>query len=297
MTSLPRHLRLGLLLLPSWICLAWTIARASWFWNHRPDLEFGWILILLCAFLTWEAWEQHPAIKPRWSVFSVTLGVAGVALLWWIQVYQAAFGVNAASMCGLALACQICITANLLHVFGMEGVKCFAFGFAFLLIAMPLPSAVQGPLISTLQGFIASVNVEVLNIIGIPARRVGSLIQLPSGTVGVDEACSGIRSLQSTVMATLFISRLSLQSRGLRGTLFVCGIGLAVFGNVLRSLFLSYTANARGIDAVNTVHDAAGWSILAFTAVGVGVLGWFLATMEKRMKVLEQERKACLPSV
>jgi len=217
----------------------------------------------------------------KWNAGSLIAALVGVVLLFVIQMYQAAFGLNSASMLGLALACQICISANLLYAFGRAGLGCFSFGFAFVLVAMPLPGAIQGPLISSLQGFIASLNVEVLNLIGIPARRMGSLIHLPSGTVGVDEACSGIRSLQATVMATLFIGRLGLQTTALRGVLFVAGMGLAVFGNIIRSLFLSYTASSRGIAAVDSAHDAAGWSILVFTAVGVSLLGWGLARLEK----------------
>ena len=279
-TPQPSHSETAWLLLPTWVALAWTVSKASWFWEHRPDLQFGWVLVLLCGFLTWEAWEQRPKLTVKWNGASVGLGCAGLGLLAVIQVYQAAFGMNAATMCGLALACQIVITSNLLYVFGREGLKRFSFGFGFLLIAMPLPSAVEGPLTSTLQGLISTLNVEVLNLLGVPARRIGSLIQLPGGVVGVDEACSGIRSLQATVMATLFIGRLTLGSLGLRTVLFVMGLGLAVFGNLVRSLILSFTASSKGIAAVEAAHDASGWSILAFTAAGVAVAGWLLAKLE-----------------
>jgi hypothetical protein len=56
----------------------------------------------------------------------------------------------------------------------------------------------------------------------------------------------------------------------------------AVLGNLLRSLYLSFTANARGVAAVSEVHDAAGWSILVFTAAGVGFIAWVLARVETR---------------
>lgn len=281
--SRPSHFATALLLLPTWVALAWTISKASWFWGHRADLQFGWVLVLLCAFVTWEDWEARPVLQLRWSPVSAGLACLGLSLLLVIQVYQAAFGLNAASMCALALACQVCITANLLYLFGGDGLRCFSFGFAFLLVAMPLPSAIQGPLISSLQGFIATLNVEVLNLMGVPASRVGSLIQLPSGTVGVDEACSGIRSLQATVMATLFIGRLGLVSLGFRGVLFVTGLGLAILGNIIRSLFLSTTASYGGIAAVETAHDAAGWSVLAFTAAGVAVASGILGRLEQKV--------------
>jgi exosortase len=146
---------------------------------------------------------------------------------------------------------------------------------------MPLPSLIYDPVVVGLQNKVAAVNVEVLNVMGIPAERVGSIIQLPNGMVGVDEACSGIRSLQSTVMATLFIGYLTLRGKGLQGALLLCGVALAIFGNLIRSLYLSFTANAKGAAAVESAHDSAGWSILAFTAIGVALVAWGFSRFEK----------------
>jgi exosortase len=126
-------------------------------------------------------------------------------------------------------------------------------------------------------------NVELLNVIGVPAQQVGSLIHLPNGTVGVDEACSGIRSLQSTLMATAFIGHLTLRTGVLQCSLLIIGVGLAIFGNLLRSLFLSYSANANGPAAIDRFHDTAGWSILLFTAAGVAAVAAALNKTEKHL--------------
>src|SRR5688572_26433163 len=126
-------------------------------------------------------------------------------------------------------------------------------------------------------------------MMGIPAQRAGSLIHLPNGSVGVDEACSGIRSLQSTIMATLFIGYLTLKSRGLQVALFGGGILLALAGNLIRSLYLSLTANAKGVDAIKE-HDAAGWSVFLFTAGGVALLAWLFAKFEKWLERQPGER-------
>jgi exosortase len=124
----------------------------------------------------------------------------------------------------------------------------------------------------------------LLNLIGVAAQRVGSLIHLPGGTVGIDEACSGIRSLQSTVMATLFIGHLTLRRFWLQAILFAAGILLAIVGNVGRSLFLSLMANAQGVSSLDRYHDTAGWSILLFTASGIALLAWALAKLESSLR-------------
>lgn len=268
-------------LLPSLLALAWLISKAQWFWNHRPDLQFGWIVLLLSAFLIWDEWAQTPPLRPqfRWSAW--LLAFAGLALLFLVQIYQAAFGTMAASLVALSFGILLLIAANLLSAYGTAGLKHFAFPLLFLLIALPLPSAIYDPVVTGLQSTVASINVELLRLGGIPAQKIGSLIQLPNGTVGINEACSGIRSLQSTVMATLFIGRIAIRSRVLQLLLLASGLLLAIFGNLVRSLFLSLVANAKGAASVDSVHDAAGWSILLFTAAGVTALAWGATKLEK----------------
>jgi exosortase len=186
-------------------------------------------------------------------------------------------------MAGLGLGFLGVSMGNLWYAYGSAGVKTFGFGLAFFLIALPIPSVIYGQIISSLQHGITVVNVEVLALLGTPASIQGNLVQLPTGVLGVDEACSGIRSLQSTVMATLFIGYLTLERFGFRALLFVSGLLLAIFGNLIRVFSLSYSASIHGIEAVDAAHDVAGWSILMFTVVGVGVLSWVFGKMEAAM--------------
>ncbi len=277
-----------LLLSPAFLATAWLVSRAQWFWRNNPDLNFGWVVVLLCAYLFWEAWEKRPPVDWRWRPWAVASFVAGGGLLFLVQIYQAVMGSNAPTTTGLALGIMLLVAGNLGMVFGAPGLRTFGMAFGFLLIAMPVPSGIQGPVVSALQDKVAWFNTEVLNLMGIPAQQVGSLIHLPGGTVGVDEACSGIRSLQSSIMATLFIGYLTLRRFSLQALLLVCGIALAIVGNLIRSLYLSLTANARGIEAVAGVHDAAGWSILFFTAVGVILISLVFQRLERQLDELER---------
>jgi exosortase len=268
-------------LLPAGVALAWLVSKARWFWQRNPELNFGWIVLMLCAFLLWEAWPTRPAQSLRLSWGSMLAGLVGLGMLALTQIYQNAYGLTSSSMSGLAMGALLMVAANLLYVFGGPGLAHFAFPIGFFLIALPIPSVIYAPVVSGLQGLVAAVDVELLGLLGVPASQVGSLIHIPAGTVGIDEACSGIRSLQSTVMATLFIGYLTFKSQGLRVLLLVAGVLWAILGNVLRSLFLSLVANRRGIGSIETYHDAAGWSILAFTVAGVVLVAWGLSKIEK----------------
>jgi exosortase len=279
----PSTLTMLIALVPSWLALAWLVSKAQWYWNHKPDMHFGWIVLGLSAFAVWDQWKNLPAPKfvLKWLVF--LLAILGSGLLFLVQIYTAAFGTSPAVLFGLCIGVFAICAANVYYLFGYEGIRFFRFPLLFLLVALPLPSAIQNPVVGGLQSGVTAVNVETLRLIGIPAERVGNLIHLPNGTVGIDEACSGIRSLQSTIMATLFIGYFTFKRRGLQAVLLASGILLAFVGNLGRSLYLSVTANSKGLQAVEQLHDSAGWSILMFTAAGVAFLAWRMFRLEKRL--------------
>ncbi len=280
-TMTPRWPALGLLLLPSWCAAGWLIHQTSWYWSHKPDMSFGWIVVLLCGFLITEVAPALPKPRLQWSFPSVVLAVLGLASLLLFQLYQAAFGTMPASLMALAFGSMAIITANILYVFGPSALGTLGFAFYFLLIALPLPSFIQSLVISNLQNFVAMMDEELLNSIGIPAQRQGSVIQLATGRVGVDDACSGFRSLQSSIMAALFIGFLIFKTWGWRIALGFLSIFLAVLGNLGRTFYLCYQGASKGTDAVKGVHDAAGWSVMLFTAAGVGIAAWLVLKLQK----------------
>ena len=50
--------------------------------------------------------------------------------------------------------------------------------------------------------------VQALHLFGIPALQNGNLIEVKTGLLGINEACSGIRSFQATLMVSLFLGEL-----------------------------------------------------------------------------------------
>lgn len=276
-------------LLPAFVALAWFTERVSYYWNTDPDLSFGWIVLMLSGYILWETFEHRRWALNQWGVLTFLGFGFGMCFLFLFQIYTAAMGVMPAAIWAFAFGYCMVVVSNLWST--VRGVVFYRLAFAFLfpLIAMPLPSIVDRLVVGGLQGVVATWVVETLNIIGVPAAKEGSLVRLPGGVVGVDEACSGIRSLQSAIMATLFIGYLTLRRVFARGVLFTVGCGLAIFGNLLRALFLSLSAAKHGIESVDEVHDAAGWGILAFTVVGVALAAFIIQRLENKLRVLQEQ--------
>ncbi len=262
------------MLAPSWLAFAWLVAKAQWFWTHNPELQFGWAVLALCLYLLGQAWPNQPILQLRWSFPGVLAALLGCFVLFVTQLYQAAYGLTPASMSGLGGGFLLVVCANLNYVWGWPGVRRFAFCFGFLVVSLPIPSLISAPIVDRLQVGIASVDVALLNLVGIPSIRTGNLIAIASGTVGIDEACSGIRSLQATLMISLFLGQLYLFSAARRIFLVLAGFALAVFFNLVRTFVLVCIASDSGLGALEKWHDSTGVTILVacfFALWGLGV--------------------------
>jgi exosortase len=265
--------------------MAWWIYDLSFQWASLVEYRFGWIVVALTAFLVWERWPNRPRNDaPASAALGIGLGVVGLPLVLIAELYKTGVARVPASSMLLSLGCASFIVANVLVLAGPRTVWHFLFPMAFFFIAVPLPKSIWNPIVFSLQHFVAVLNVETLKILGIPAQQVGNLIRLPNTVVGVDEACSGVRSLQSSIMAALFVGDLTLRRPAWKVFFLFAGVLLAIAGNFLRSLYLSLTAHQGGAAALQAVHDTAGWSVLVFTFAGVSVLAWLVMRLEARAR-------------
>lgn len=270
--------------IPAALISAWWIRDLSHQWSSLVDYHYGWILLMLTGFLIWERWPTRPTQdKPLRGVWPLILGLMGLPLVVVAELYRIGVARSPSSSMALSLGCTLFLCANILLLRGPRTLRHFAFPLMFFYLAVPLPKIIWNPVVFSLQSLVTTLNVETLNLMGIPAERRAHLIQLPNCVVGVDEACSGIRSLQSSLMAALFVGDLTLRRSGGKILFLVAGITLALVGNFLRSLYLSLTAYREGPDALKAVHDSAGWSVLIFTAGGVILLAWALTRVEQRL--------------
>src|SRR5256885_826131 len=115
---------------------------------------------------------------------------------------------------------------------------------------------------------VATVATEAISLCGIPAQLEGSLIRVSNGLVGVNEACSGVRSLQTSLMIGLLFGELKRLSVAKRVVLILGALAIAIVANFARALFLVWIAATRSIAAVAGWHDFAGYAIVAVVFCG-----------------------------
>jgi len=151
----------------------------------------------------------------------------------------------------------------------------FIFPLCFFLVAVPWPTFIEAPLIQALSKLDTSCTVDFLGFFGIPAVQHGNIIEIGSGAVGVDDACSGIRSFQATLMLSLFFGEFYRLTFLRRLVSLLAGFAFSILFNLGRTLLLVYVGSSRGINAISHWHDPAGTTILVLCFLSL----WLLARL------------------
>jgi len=252
-------------------------SRLRFEWSINPQYSYGWAVPLLAAYIFWQRWQiAPPPSRPAAGTLWGSLIVLAAVLLLPIRLILEAnpdWRLLSWAMAGCAAA----ITASGIYLAGGKSwVRHFAFPILFFFVAVPWPTNVEQFVIQGLMRIDALINVEVLNAIGIPAVQLGNVIEVGSGFVGIDEACTGIRSLQATFMVSLFLGEFYAFPVLRRVVLVVSGALLAFVCNLVRTFLLVWLGAEHGSAAIKNWHDPAGHTILMVCLLGLWGLSLLL---------------------
>lgn len=257
-------------------------------WTYNEQYGYGWFVPFFALFLFWLRWEDR---SPRPDVgnqksesgkspaFAVALAVIALIILLPLRLFEIA---NPGWRPLDWLHTSAVATLTLLPIWWIGGnawLKHFAFPIGFFFVALPWPTPIEEPVVQGLMRGVAALASEFLNLLGIPAQFEGSVIRVKSGLVGVNEACSGVRSLQTSLMIGLLFGELYRLAIPRRISLIIGTVALAIIANVLRAFFLVWIAATRGLPAIERGHDLVGYAVLLF--VFSGALG-IAAMLKKR---------------
>jgi exosortase len=253
------------------------ISRLRLEWSINPQYGYGWTVPFLTAFIFWRRWTTAPSkTQPAFKFIPIAAIVAGALLLPPIRLIQEANPDWRLMSWAMALSVAAITSSAFYLAGGVPWLRHFAFPVLFFLVAVPWPTQIEQAIIQGLMRADTAINVEVLNVIGIPAVQLGNVIEIGSGFVGIDEACTGVRSLQATFMVSLFLGELYDFSFFRRAMLVVVGAGIAFVCNLARTFFLVWLSAKKGTDAIKEWHDPAGFSILLICLFALWGLSMFL---------------------
>jgi exosortase len=273
----------------------WIAAAALWLWlfvhlqvewSLNPQYNYGWGVPFLALLMFWFRWQRRPEPGPSVGNQAIAVGAAWIilALLFPIRVVEEANP----DWRLLSWLLALCVVGfSLLTLFrsgGRSWLKHFAFPVCFPLAAVPWPVQLENFVVQTMMRAVASVAVEIAALFRVGAFQLGNVIQLRNGFVGVDEACSGVKTLQAGIMVALVLGEF-LQLRWTRRiALLFLGCGWVFICNVLRATALVFVAANSGLDALGRWHDWIGTAALFCGLAGMLGLAWLWKTVPENVQ-------------
>ncbi len=266
------------------------LARLQIAWRHDPELMHGWLVPLLAGYV---GWTQSGATVERTATPTTgrfvgwawtLLGVGLVAGLLWLPVLEANPLWPSAQWLAFVLAVGVTLALAWLAD-GKRGLRRVAFPLFFMHTALAWPTAIREPVMSALMQSNAAIAVEVLSLLGKTAVVRGNIIEVESGLIGVEEACSGLRSLQSVWMFAWLFGAIYQLGWGKRLRLVIAALATAWAGNLVRTLFLTWQIERGGAAAGEAWHDSSGLILLGATLAVVLALARHSAARSVRAEM------------
>ncbi|MDQ3117288.1 MAG: exosortase-associated EpsI family protein [Verrucomicrobiota bacterium] len=255
-------------------------------WSLNPQYGYGWTVPLLAAWLFYQRWLERPAPAPTGQPgLTITLALLAAAVLLPARLVAVANPDWRFLSWTMAVAAVV-ITLGAIHLAGgWPWTRHFAFPVLFFLVAVPWPVQLEQLVVQSLMRADTAITIQILNFIGTVAVQHGNVIELSTGQVGIDDACTGVRSLQATFMVALFLGEFYRMRFGRRVLLVVAGLVIAFVCNIGRTLILCEVAATSGVDAIHRWHDPAGFTILGICLFAL----WGLSLWLKPGFVLENK--------
>jgi exosortase len=216
------------------VIVYWPIVRdLLHVWSEDPNYSHGFLVAPFALGVVWWKRDSLAAAVAPGSWWGAVILVAGLVVLVAGTAVEAVGSGRGGLFVKAVSIVPVAIGATL-FVAGRRVAAALLFPVLYLLFMVPLPVGVFAMLTLPLQLYASSAATVALELAGILAMREGNLIHLSGLTMGVTEACSGIRSLLTLGAGGVALTWL-LHHRWWQHAVLVASIvPLALVMNVLR---------------------------------------------------------------
>lgn len=240
-----------------------TIDSLATEWMSSPEASYGLILAATALVVAIRRW---PVFVAQANADAPGLAALGLATL---GAFLFTIGQLGADLFLTRVSFVVLLAGTVWSLSGGRAARTMAAPLVFLLIAIPLPALVVNEVTLPLQLAASRVAEGVLQAIAIPVYRDGNLLTLPSGTLQVAEACSGLRSAVSLGAVGVLLAWATEPTIGRRVFLLALTLPIAVVMNGLRVAATGVFVEAAGRPPGADLHAFMGWVtfLVAFAAL------------------------------
>jgi exosortase len=240
-----------------WMVERWTAAET--YYSH------GFLIPLISIFIVWLRRKELSKLKIAplnlgWLFFGAGIVIHTLSAL--LQVYFTS---------GFSLI--LVIMGLILLFLGKDYFRQLLFSILFLVFMIPLPLVAIANLSFRLKIFASQISTFIVNKLGVPAIREGSVIKTAHSYLIVEDICSGIRSLIALIALGVLMAYYSRLSRTKKIILSLSAIPIAIFANVIRIVALTLVSEIYGSKvATGTFHNVMGILVFVFAFLGLSLV-------------------------
>ncbi len=179
----------------------WKLGLDWWF---DENYSHGLLVPVLIAFIVWQRYDNLKNVSSE-----------GRSWLGWVFISTAVIlllvGTLASILYAQRLSLLFMIIGVIIRLYGTAMIRQLSMPLFLFFLAIPIPQILFNKIAFPLQILASRIAGACMNIVGIPASRLGNVIEIPFRVTGemvsleVVEACSGIRSVVTLIALALIL--------------------------------------------------------------------------------------------
>ena len=236
-------------------------------WWDDANYSHGFLVPLFSGFLVWQRRTELKTLASDGATVGLALILGGIGML--------LVGDLAAENFLMRSSLIVVLAGLVLFHLGPRIFRAVLFPLAFLFFMVPVPGVVFYAVTFPLQQLAAENAAWTLDLLGVPVLLDGNVIHLSQISLGVTEACSGIRSLISLLAGAVAGASLLLPSGWIMVAFVASAVPITILANAARVVMTGLIGQWFGIEyATGFFHEFAGWAIyVSAAACLLGVYG------------------------
>ena len=230
-------------------------------WATDENMGHGFFVPVVAGFIAWQRRGELLAAprKPNgWGLFLVIFAAA-----------EALAGTLGAELFTARLAFVIALVGVILYLGGTRWIRILAFPLLLLPFMIPIPAIIYSLLTLKLQMLASQLGEMMISAMGIPVLREGNTLKLPSQTLDIAEACSGIRSLMSLGFLSLVYAYFADKRVWMRWALLAATIPIAIGANGVRVGVTGLLSEVNTKLAQGAYHETEGYIVFLVAMVAL----------------------------
>jgi exosortase len=243
-------------------------------WFNDPNYSHG-IFVPFCSLLllwsTRKRWFAEP-LAP--SLIGLVLVLAAMGLL--------VVGTLGAELFLTRISLCVLIGGLIVYLAGWRMLRLVLAPWLFLFLMVPLPVIVFNQIAFPLQILASRLAASMIAWLHVPVLRDGNILILPTMSLNVVEACSGLRSLMSLITVAVFYSLFFEHRIWLRWLLILAAVPVAVCANALRiaiSAALAEYVNPQLAEGF--FHTFSGFLLFVLSLGVLAAVHWFGSRLDR----------------